>query len=303
MRKRSLLWLILLAVFALLAAACPQQQPRTTQSPTPEPERTFAADSYMAVLKTKGKVVIGVKFDIPQFGLLNPATSKPEGFEIDLGNLIAEELGVPAEFVEAISANRIPFLLEDKVDLILSNMTINEERKQQIDFSIVYYIARQRLLVAKDSNIKNVDDLNAQTRVCSAQGSTSERNVRVAAPTAPLELRRLYSECFGLLQNNQVQAVSTDDVILLGFAKQEPERFGLVGDPFSSEPYGAGIKKGRVGFVDFVNDVIGDAKKDGTWLRYYNKWVRPISGEAGKPPPDEAAASAPSPSPAASPTG
>jgi ABC-type amino acid transport substrate-binding protein len=261
----------------------------------------------MAALKSKGKIVIGVKFDIPQMGFLNPATSKPEGFEVDIGNLIAEELGVEAEFVEAISANRIPFLNEDKVDLILSTMTINDERKQQIDFSIVYYIAGQRLLVAKDSDIKDVGDLNAQTKVCSAQGSTSERNIRAAAPTAPLELRRIYSECMALLASTPpaIQAVTTDDVILLGFVKQEPDRFGLVGDPFSSEPYGVGIKKGRVGFKEFVDDVIGDAKQDGTWLRLYNKWVRPITGEAGKPPPDEATAEAPSPaaSPAASPTG
>jgi ABC-type amino acid transport substrate-binding protein len=303
MRNRSMLWLVLLATFALLAAACPQQQPRTTQSPTPEPERTFAADSYMAALKSKGKVVIGVKFDVPQMGLLNPATSKPEGFDVDIGNLIAEELDVPAEFVEALSANRIPFLLEDKVDLIISTMTITEERKQQIDFSIVYYLAGQRLLVAKDGDIKGVEDLNAQTKVCSAQGSTSERNIRTAAPTAPLELRPSYSECFSLLASTPpaIQAVTTDDVILLGFAKQEPDRFGLVGDRFSSEPYGVGIKKGRIGFKEFVDDVIGDAKKDGTWLRLYNKWVRPITEERGEPPPDDAKAAPPSP--AASPTG
>lgn len=293
-------------LFCLLFAACGGGG---EQAETPGPANgavpTFPADSYMSELQQKDKIVIGVKFDVPQFGAVNPATEKPEGFEVDLGNIIAERLGVEAEFVEAISSNRIPFLKEDKVDLVLSTMTINEERKKEIDFSNVYYIAEQRLLVEKDGPVQDVDDLNSRrATVCSARGSTSEANIRAVAPDAQVNLQAGYSQCFQLLQNGQVDAVTTDNVILLGLLKNDPARFKITGRPFSKEPYGAGIKKGRVGFVDFVNEVLTDVKQDGTWVRLYGKWVKPLTGEDATPPPDTAAAEAPTGAvpPAAAPT-
>lgn len=292
-------------LLGLLLAACggggeQAGTPRETAGADP----TFAAGSYMADLKAKGKIVIGVKFDVPQFGALNPATGKPEGFDVDLGNIIADRLGVEAEFVEAISRNRIPFLTQNKVDLVISTMTINEERKKEIDFSNVYYIAEQRLLVKKDGPIQEVEDLNSRrASVCSAKGSTSEANVRAVAPNARIDLQDGYSQCFQLLQNDQVQAVTTDNVILVGLLKNDPARFKIAGKPFSREPYGMGIAKGRVGFRDFVNDVLTDVKTDGTWVRLYNKWVKPVTGEDATPPPDTAEAEAPqgavAPAPAA----
>lgn len=295
--KRSVRLLAVLAAFAVLVAACGQGAKEPSANPSPKKKSyEIAAGSYMADIKAKGKIVIGVKFDVPQFGFLNPATNKPEGFDVDLGNIIADAIGVEAEFVEAISKNRIPFLQEDKVDLIISTMTINDERKQQIDFSNVYYVARQRLLVKKNSAIKDVKTLDSQkATVCTAKGSTSEKNVRAAAPNAQVVLQDGYSQCFQLLQNDQAQAVTTDDVILVGLLKNDPENFKIVGDPFSQEPYGMGIKKGRTGFVDFINQVLTDVKEDGSWADLYDKWVKPLTGESVSPPPDEVAASGPSP--------
>jgi ABC-type amino acid transport substrate-binding protein len=286
----------LLALMTLVLAACAQDDP-SVDTDEPEAVPSFAPDSYMAEIVKKGKITIGVKFDVPQFGFLNPATSKPEGFDIDLGNLIAEKLGVEAEFVEAISANRIPFLNEDKVDLIISTMTINEERKGQIDFSIVYYVAHQRFLVAKGSPIKSIEDVESRkASVCSAKGSTSEKNLRAAAPSANVILQDGYSQCFQLLQNKQADAVTTDDVILVGLLKNDPANFAIVGgEGFSTEPYGMGIKKGRQGFKEFVDGVIKEAKEDGTWEEFYEKWVEAVTDESSSPPPDDVAAKAPSP--------
>ncbi|MGI8425149.1 MAG: transporter substrate-binding domain-containing protein [Actinomycetota bacterium] len=290
----------LLLLLSLVLVACSKSDPTIKESPSSKP--SFAAGSYMAAIQEKGKIVIGVKYDVPQFGALNPATGKPEGFDVDLGNIIAGKLGVKAEFVEAVSKNRIPFLNEDKVDLIISTMTINEERKQQIDFSNVYYVARQRLLVKKDSPIKSATDLNtAKATVCSAKGSTSEANIRAVAPNAQVNLQDGYSQCFQLLQNGQVEAVTTDNVILVSLLKSDPANFKITGEPFSVEPYGMGIKKGRAGFVEFVNGVLTGVKKDGTFIKLYNKWVKPVSGEPGVVPPDTAVAEAPGAPPAAAP--
>ena len=152
------------------------------------------------------------------------------------------KLGVEPKFIEAISDNRIPFLEDGTADLILSTMTINEERVGQIDFSDPYFIARGRVLVPGDSDITGVDDL-AGKNVCTALGSTYEANLKKQAPEAKLKLVDSYSECLELIQNGAVDAVSTDDVILTGMIIQD-DTLKLVGDQLTQEPYGAGIKKG-----------------------------------------------------------
>ncbi|MGH7425987.1 MAG: transporter substrate-binding domain-containing protein [Candidatus Methylomirabilales bacterium] len=287
----SHLLLGVIAALALVASACARE---AEEAPTAEETPTFAAGSFMTALQAKGEIVIGVKFDIPQIGFLNPASNQPEGFEIELGKLLAGGLGVKPRFEEAVSANRIPFLKEDKVDLIISTMTITDQRREEIDFSVVYYVAGQTLLVRKGSKIIDVKTLDAQSApVCSAQGSTSEKNIQAAAPNAEVVLQKGYAECFQLLQNDQVKAVTTDDVILLQFIKQDPQRFALTGGRFSLEPYGMGVKKGRPEFVEFLNDTINDIKAGGKWVRLYDEWIKPMTGRSANPPPDDVKATTP----------
>ena len=151
---------------------------------------SFPADSYMARIQQRGQLIVGVKYDTPPFGSLNPVNNRVEGFDADLARELARALfgdENKVRFDEAVSRNRIPFLQEDKVDVVLSTMTISDERRQEIDFSDPYYIAGQSILVRKGSPIQSVYDLNGRT-VASAQGSTSERNVRERAPGANLLL-------------------------------------------------------------------------------------------------------------------
>jgi ABC-type amino acid transport substrate-binding protein len=256
----------------------------------PAAKPTFPAGSTMDTIQKAGKLRVGVKFDVPQFGLLNPSTNKPEGFDVDFGKEIAKALGVTAEYVEALSANRIPFLNEDKVDIVFSTMTITAERKTQIDFSVVYYVAGQSFLTKKSRALGTATE---GKKVCSAKGSTSEKNVKVYRPRFTVVLQDGYAQCFQLLQSDQVDAVTTDDVILLGFLKRDPAQFQLEGGTWSKEPYGAGIKKGKTDFVDFVNGVIKAMKSDGRWKTLYDKWVKPISGIDAEPPADDVAQEAP----------
>lgn len=281
MRRGRLIALGLLLAF--VAAACGGGKDETRKP-------TFAAGSTMDTIQKAGKLRVGVKFDVPQFGLLNPATNTPEGFDVDTANEVAKALGVPAEFVEAVSANRIPFLNEDKVDIVFSTMTITDMRKTQIDFSVVYYVAGQSFLTKKS---RPLGSATSGKKVCSAKGSTSEKNLKVYRPQFEVVLQDGYAQCFQLLQSDQVDAVTTDDVILLGFLKRDPAQFQLEGGTWSKEPYGAGIKKGKTDFVDFVNGVIKKMKSGGRWASLYNKWVKPISGIEGTPPGDDVAAEAP----------
>src|SRR5215217_6267159 len=149
---------------------------------------SFPADSYMARIQQRGQLIVGVKYDTPPFGSLNPINNQVEGFDADLARALARAIfgdATKVQFLEAISRNRIPFLQEDKVDVILSTMTITDERKGEIDFSDVYYMAGQSVLVKRNSPIAGIDALAGRT-VASAQGTTSEKNVRERVPTANL---------------------------------------------------------------------------------------------------------------------
>jgi len=266
-------WLVLaLFAFAALAlAACGDDDDDDDgEEPAAEAEE-FPAGSTMAQIQDKGEITIGVKFDVPPFGFKNPQSGEVEGFDVDLGNAIAEKLGVQPKFIEAISDNRIPFLMDGTVDLILSTMTITGERDAEIDFSEPYYIAGGRVLVPADSDITGIDDLGGR-RVCTARGSTYQESIKAQAPDADLRLIDTYSECFELIQDGAVDAVSTDNVILTGMIVQD-ETLQMVGEEFTVEPYGAGIPEGDTEFKEFVDGVIAEYVEDGRWEEAYQEWV------------------------------
>jgi ABC-type amino acid transport substrate-binding protein len=244
--------------------------------------KQFPADTTMGKIQERGEIKIGVKFDVPPFGFTNPQTDEVEGFDVDMGKIIADELGVEPKFVEAISDNRIPFLQRGTVDVILSTMTINQERDQEIDFSEPYYIARGRILVPGNSDIAGVEDL-AGNSVCTALGSTYEETLSEEAPDAELRLVDTYSECLELLQNGAVDAISTDDVILTGMIIQD-DTLQLVGDELTTEPYGAGIKDGDTEFQKFVSDTLEAAQADGRWAERYQEWIGQYTDQEAQPP-------------------
>ena len=227
--------------------------------------------------------MIGVKYDVPPFGFNNPDSGKVEGFDVDLGQAVADKLGVKPKFIEAISDNRIPFLQDGTVDLVLSTMTINAERAQEIEFSEPYYIARGRILVPQDSDIAGIDDL-ANKKVCTALGSTYEETLKEQAPDADLRLVDSYSECLELVQNGAVDAVSTDDVILTGMIIQDDTLKLTEGEPLTTEPYGAGLPKDDAEFKEFVDGVLEEYKRGGGWAESYEKWVGQYTGEQQDPP-------------------
>ncbi len=250
--------------------------------------QSFAADSTMGKIKAAGKVVCGTKFDVIAFGFKNPTTNEVEGFDADLCREIAAAIGVPPEFVEAVSANRLPFLKEDKVDIVISTMTRNEERLLEIDFSKIYYVAGQKILVKSDSAHQSVEDLaTANVKVCSGEGSTSEKNLQdKGVAQANLVLFKTYGEAAQALLDGRCEAVSTDDSILFGLAAQN-DGLEVRGEAFTEEPLGIGIKKGKDDLVQFINGVLDAMAADGRWKALYDKNIKPYSGaEAPTPPLD-----------------
>jgi glutamate transport system substrate-binding protein len=248
---------------------------------------SFPAGTTMAKLKDAGKVRVGTKFDQPLFGLKN-LQGKPEGFDVEIAKLIAGEMGIAAdkiEWVETVSANREPFIQQGKVDYVVATYTINDKRKQVVDFAGPYYQAGQDIMVAKGNpeGIKGPDDL-AGKKVCSVSGSTPAENIRTNYPKAQLTEFDVYSKCAEALKNGQVQAVTTDNVILLGLISQDQEAFELVGKPFTKEPYGIGLKKGDTAFRNFINDTLEKIEQDGRWLKAWEATAGKVATEKPTPP-------------------
>ena len=248
---------------------------------------SFAAGTTMARLKDAGAVTVGTKFDQPLFGLKN-LQGKPEGFDVEIAKLIAGEMGIAADkikWVESVSANREPFIQQGKVDFVVATYTINDKRKQVVDFAGPYYEAGQDIMVAKGNpeGIKGPDDL-AGKKVCSVTGSTPAENIRTNYPKAQLTEFDVYSKCAEALKNGQVQAVTTDNVILLGLISQDQEAFELVNKPFTKEPYGIGVKKGDTEFRNFINDTLQKAFDDGRWLKAWEATAGKVATEKPTPP-------------------
>jgi putative glutamine transport system substrate-binding protein len=281
--RRSLVWF---SILALLVSACRE----TTNTPVGGGDAGIpkaAEGTLLREIQDRGKIVIGVKYDVPTFGYLNPVTNRLEGFDVDIGHAIAEYIfGDPnaVEYKEAVADNRVRHLNDGTVDVILSTMAINAERLREIDFSVVYYVAGQTLLVPKNSPIKGVADLN-EKKVGTIRDSVSEANIRVRAPEAEISLFDSHAHAVNAMANGQVDAVTTDDAILYGYERRAPDRWQVVGGQFTQEPYGAGVAKGNQELLDVVNTVIRAMKADGRWTTLYKTWLSET--DVPSPPPDD----------------
>jgi glutamate transport system substrate-binding protein len=243
----------------------------------------------MAKLADAGKIRIGTKFDQPGLGNINLDSEEPEGFDVEIGKIVAGKLGIgedDIEWVETVSANREAFIASDRVDIVIATYTINDERKAQVDFAGPYYVAGQDLLVKKDDDsIQGPDDLSGK-KVCATAGSTPIQRIRDGYPEAEAVEFDTYTECVDQLEADQIDAVSTDDIILAGYAA-DPKYDGLfrvVGETFSDEPYGIGLKKGDTAFRTFLNDTLEEAFQDGTWKDAFDATLGASGSDAPAPP-------------------
>ena len=235
-----------------------------------------SSKDVLAQIKEDKKIVFGVKYDTRLFGLKNPKTGEVEGFDIDLSKALAEEMfgkDVKPEYSEVTSKTRVGLLNNGKIDAVVATMTINEERKKEVDFTDVYFDAGQSLLVKKGSKVKSIEDLKKGTTVLAVKGSTSAINIREKSPeTTVLEFEN-YAEAFTALKSGKGDALTTDDSILYGMAQEDPS-FELVGGTFTEEPYGIAVKKGNQELVDELNKALKSLKDSGKYDEIKDKWIK-----------------------------
>ncbi|MGW1845835.1 glutamate ABC transporter substrate-binding protein [Streptomyces sp. NPDC001966] len=216
------------------------------------------------------KITIGIKIDQPGIGLKTP-DGKYTGFDVDVATYVAKELGYKPEnieFKETKSADRETAIERGDVKFIAASYSINDERLQKVDFAGPYLLAHQDILVrADDKTIKSPADLNNK-KLCSVAGSTSAKNVKdKLAPKAQLQTYGGYSECLTGLENKAIDALTTDDSILAGYASQAnfQGKFKLAGFKMTNENYGIGLKKGDADLKKKIDAALTKMVSDGAW--------------------------------------
>ncbi|MFF8828207.1 glutamate ABC transporter substrate-binding protein [Streptomyces sp. NPDC015131] len=284
----------LLALAALLAAgACGKDGSPPVKGPQPEDLPVYRVNTGFRLpdsptwerAERRGHLIVGAKEDQPYLGEKDPAGGRYSGFDIEIARMTAAYLGFdPAtvSFRTIASANRETALQNGQIDYYVGTYTINDNRKKLVGFAGPYFLAGQDLLVRTDeTGIKGPQDL-AGKRVCSAAGSTPYQRIEAEYPEADLVAYDTYSICVDNLLTYQVDAVTTDDTILLGYAAKVPEDLRVVGEPFSEEPYGIGVPRPDNAFRLAIDDAIEANEKNGNWKKAYDATL----GLSGVPAPE-----------------
>ena len=261
------------------AAATSSATETTSEAPAPAGSLVEKAQS--------GKLVVGVKFDQPGLGLQG-ADGTMSGFDVEVAKYIAKELGVEEsgiEWKETPSAERENAIKTQQVDMIVATYSITDNRKKVVSFAGPYFLAHQDLLVKSDNtSICGPNDLNGKL-LCSVKGSTSAQKIKDSYATG-VQLQEYggYSDCVQALKSGAVDAVTTDDVILAGYAAQSPGELKVVGNGFSDENYGVGMFLDDTAGQAAVADAIEKMQTSGEWKAALDKTVGPSGYAIPEPP-------------------
>ncbi|MBY6410997.1 glutamate ABC transporter substrate-binding protein [Rhodococcus sp. BP-252] len=224
-----------------------------------------------------GNLIVGIKYDQPGLGLRNPDGTF-SGFDVEVAKYVAGQLGVSEEnieFKEAPSAQRETLIQNGEVDYVVATYSITDARKEKVGFAGPYFVAGQSLLVSEsNTDITGPDSLNGGKKLCSVTGSTPAQNVKDKyAQDVQLQEYDTYSACVEALRNGAVDAVTTDDIILAGYAAQYPGELKVVGEPFTTENYGIGLAKDDTEGRNQINDAIEEMVTSGAWATAFEETV------------------------------
>ncbi|WP_067546922.1 glutamate ABC transporter substrate-binding protein [Nocardia crassostreae] len=258
---------------------------QTCDDPTASLRPTGTDGPIVAAIRARGRLLVGLDPGSNLFSFRDPTTGALAGFDVDIARELARDLLGNPELIEYRilgSADRERALQEKSVDVVVKTMTITCDRRQRVSFSTPYLLAHQRVLTVRNSGIGGLADL-AGKRVCVVRGTTSLDRIRREQPAASILTVPSWADCLVVLQQRQVDAISTDDAILAGLAVQDPLT-EVVGPNLSTENYGIGMPKDSDDLVRSVNGTLERIRADGTWNRLYRQWLSAVLGDAGVPP-------------------
>ncbi|MER7752957.1 glutamate ABC transporter substrate-binding protein [Kitasatospora sp. NPDC097643] len=294
MRTRRTLAVALCAVALTATAACgkdgsPSASGSASNAPA-LPTYTVKTDvkidsQILAEAKKRGQLIIGAKADQPFLGFEDVASGDRSGFDIEIAKMIAADLGFTPQQIKwqtLVSSQREPAISKGQIDFYVGTYSINDERKKTVSFAGPYYIAGQDLLVKNDNTaITGPDSVNGKN-VCTATGSTSIKNIQQYNPK--ITQFDTYSACVEKLLAGEVDAVTTDDAILKGYASKFAGKLKVVGKPFTKENYGVGLNKDDAALRGAINDALKAHQDNGDWKKAYDATLG-LSGSAAPTPP------------------
>ncbi|MFA1545257.1 transporter substrate-binding domain-containing protein [Actinomadura chokoriensis] len=223
-------------------------------------------------LLDKSTLVVGVRPDLPGLGLRRP-DGRFEGFDIDVARYVGERLGKKIRFVQVLASERLPALTSGRADLVLATLSVTPERKTRIAFAGPYYMSYQDVLIRSDERgVKGVRDLTGR-RFCAVEGADPiQRLLALSGMTARTVPARSYDECMNMIKAREVDAITTNDVILAGLIRREGRAFRLVNARISEQNTGIGLRQGDTEGCEALNRAITRMYQDGTAAKLMRKW-------------------------------
>ncbi|MER6398701.1 glutamate ABC transporter substrate-binding protein [Kitasatospora sp. NPDC001603] len=289
-------WTLAAAALIVLLAGCGKEGTPPPKGPQPSALPSYQVRDAAGITgsptldaaRARGHLVVGAKEDQPYLGQKNPATGEYSGFDIEIAKMVGADLGFAPDRIEfrtIASANRETALQNGQVDYYVGTYTINDNRKKLVGFAGPYYLAGQSLLVRRNNDtIHGPEDLNGK-KVCSAAGSTPHQRIQKQYPDVKLIGYDTYSACVDNLITGQVDAVTTDNTILMGYAAKVPDELKVVGPLFSQEPYGIGTPKDDTVLRYALDDALAHHEENGDWKRAYDATLGLSGVPAPTPPP------------------
>ncbi|WP_316527345.1 glutamate ABC transporter substrate-binding protein [Kitasatospora brasiliensis] len=239
--------------------------------------------AVLAEAKKRGQLIIGAKADQPNLGWEDVASGDRSGFDIEIAKMIAADLGFSPQQIKwqtLVSSQREPAISKGQIDFYVGTYSINDERKKSVSFAGPYYIAGQDLLVKADNTSITGAESTGGKNICTATGSTSIKNIQQYNPK--ITQFDTYSACVEKLMSGEVDAVTTDDAILKGYASKYAPKLKVVGKPFTKENYGVGLNKDDKALRDAISDALKAHEDNGDWKKAYDATL----GASGSPAPD-----------------
>lgn len=280
--------LAVLAALAITLSAC-SSSGGNTDSPSTNPAQksattggatTSADGASIAKIKQRGKLIVGVKFDQPLFGLKNPVNGHLEGFDVEIAKMIAKDLTGSAdniEYVETVTANREAFIQQKKVDLVIATYAVSDARKKVVGFAGPYYDTGVAIMVRKDDNsITDGKSLNGK-KVCTVNGARAAELLPDAAPSAKVSLFSTYSDCAQALKEKRVDAVVTGETILLGIVEQNQDQFKMVPGYIAQEEDAIGFTKGDTAMHAYLDSFLHKIEDNGSWAKAYQDTIGTVT--------------------------
>jgi polar amino acid transport system substrate-binding protein len=260
--------------------------PVASLRPTGPATATVPSGSYMAEIRARGQLRVGVDVATLRLSSIDPLTGEFEGFDVDIAREVAAALlGDPdaVAFVGIPSSERVQALVDGQVDLVASAFTPTCSRREEIEFSTDYYTSTQDVLLRDDDRAQSVADL-AGRRICASAGTTTLANIAELPDPAPVPVPAAErADCLVQLQQGEVDGMSTNDTILAGFLAQDPNLRILDAD-LSTEETALGLPQGHPEWVRYVNAVLDDVRASGRWQQLYDQWLADLLGPSDGPP-------------------